>query len=138
MKKLKVTQLFWERILSSNNFKIGILYRFFFKLNQTDKQLEGRKIGFLFRWNILIKLIYTAFNSVLCLKMLMSTLTKRRHNMGNSLGDETSCESSTPLIYSTLNGLAPNGNWVLRKTPLKIYTQVICHYVDSFFSGVVV
>ena len=36
-------------------------------------------------------------------------LTRRRHNMGNSLGDETLCESSTPLTYSTLNVLAPNG-----------------------------
>ena len=38
-----------------------------------------------------------------------STLTRRRHDMGNSLGDETSCKSSTPLTYSTLNVLAPNG-----------------------------
>ena len=37
------------------------------------------------------------------------TLTRRRHDMGNSLGDETSCESSTPLTYSVLNVLAPNG-----------------------------
>ena len=36
-------------------------------------------------------------------------LTRRRHDMGNSLGDKTSCESSTPLTYSTLNVLAPNG-----------------------------
>ena len=36
-------------------------------------------------------------------------LTKRRHDMGNLLGDETSCKSSTPLTYSTLNVLPPNG-----------------------------
>ena len=36
-------------------------------------------------------------------------LTRRRHDMGNSLGNETSCESSTPLVYSTPNVLAPNG-----------------------------
>ena len=36
-------------------------------------------------------------------------LTRRRHDMENSLGDETSCEISTPLTYSTLNVLAPNG-----------------------------
>ena len=44
--------------------------------------------------------------------------------MGNSLGDETSCESSTLLTYSTLNVLAPNGQSLLRKTPLKFYTQL--------------
>ena len=38
--------------------------------------------------------------------------------MGNSLGDETSCESSSPQTYSSLNVLAPNGQWFLRKTPL--------------------
>ena len=36
-------------------------------------------------------------------------LTRRRHDMGNSLGNETSCESNTPLGYSTLNVIAPNG-----------------------------
>ena len=36
-------------------------------------------------------------------------LTRRRHDMGNSLGDETSCENSNPLTYLTLNVLAPNG-----------------------------
>ena len=41
-------------------------------------------------------------------------LIKRRHDMGNSLGDETSCESITPLTYLTLNVLAPNGQCVLR------------------------
>ena len=44
--------------------------------------------------------------------------------MGNSLGDETSSESSTPLTYSTLNVLAPNGQWFLRKTPLKFYAHL--------------
>ena len=44
--------------------------------------------------------------------------------MGNSLGDETLCESSTPLTYSTLNVLAPNGQWVLRRMSLKFYTQL--------------
>ena len=48
--------------------------------------------------------------------------------MGNSLGDKTSRESSTPLTYSTLNVLVPNGQWVLRKTPLKFYTQFIYYY----------
>ena len=37
------------------------------------------------------------------------SLTIRLHDMGNLLGDETSCESNTPLTYSTLNVLAPNG-----------------------------
>ena len=36
-------------------------------------------------------------------------LTRRLHNMRNSLRDETSCESSTALTYSTLNVLTPNG-----------------------------
>ena len=49
-------------------------------------------------------------------------LTRRRHDMGNLPGDETSCESSTPLTYSTLNVLVPDGQRVLRKTPLKFYT----------------
>ena len=59
--------------------------------------------------------------------------------MGNSFGDETSYESSIPLTYSTLNVLAPNGQWVLRKTPLKFYTQLIYYYieVESLTSGVV-
>ena len=49
-------------------------------------------------------------------------LTMRRHDMVNSLGDKTSCESSTPLAYSTLNVLALNGQWVLREMPLKFYS----------------
>ena len=52
-------------------------------------------------------------------------LTRRRHDMGNLLGNETSCESSTPLSYSTLNVLAPKGQWFLRKTPLKFYAHII-------------
>ena len=61
-----------------------------------------------------------------CVNTVLLCLTRRRHDMGNSLGDEISCGSSTPLTYSTLNVLAPNGQWVLRKTPLKFYTQLIC------------
>ena len=45
--------------------------------------------------------------------------------MGNSLGDEPSCESSTLLTYSTLNALVPNDQWVLRKTPLKFDIHLI-------------
>ena len=33
---------------------------------------------------------------------------KEKHNMGNSFEDESSCKSSTPLTYSTLNVFAPN------------------------------
>ena len=51
-------------------------------------------------------------------------LTRRRHDIGNSLGDETSCESNTQLTYSTLIVLAPNGQWFLRKTPLKFYAHL--------------
>ena len=54
------------------------------------------------------RLIDHAFVSQL-IKKFKLTLTRRRHDMGNSLGDETSCESSTPVTYSTLNVLAPNG-----------------------------
>ena len=36
-------------------------------------------------------------------------LTRRWHDIGNSLGEETSCENSIPLTYSTLNVLVPNG-----------------------------
>ena len=55
----------------------------------------------------------------------LQSLTRRRHDIRNSLGDETSCESSIPLAYSTLNVLVPNGQWVLAKTPLKFYAHLI-------------
>ena len=54
--------------------------------------------------------------------------------MENSFGDETVCGRSTPLTYSTLNVLVPNGQWVLRKTRLKFYTHLIYYYVDTLAS----
>ena len=71
-----------------------------------------------------IKKMLSSFSG-LFLQSSKKHLSRRRHDMGNSLGNDTSCESSTPLRYSTLNVLAPNDQWILRKTPLKFYCQLI-------------
>ena len=53
--------------------------------------------------------------------------------MGNTFGDETSCESSTPLTYSTLSVLAPNDQWVLIKNQLEILRSryILLSYLAS-------
>ena len=61
-------------------------------------------------------------------------LARRGYDMGNSLGNETSCESSTTLVYSTPNVLAPNGQWVLRKTHLKFYAHLIYYKAERLAS----
>ena len=103
----------WICFLLCMSFKVSAHLHFFLISYKPKNTTEY------FLWTIKIPMMIS-FASLLLLK-----LTRRRHDIGNSLGDETSCESSTSLTYSTLNVLAPNGQWVLRKMPLKFYAHLI-------------
>ena len=56
--------------------------------------------------------------------------------MGNSLGEETSCDSSTPLAYSTLNVLTGNSSKFWEKQlwnfTLSLYPTKLIHLSAVF------
>ena len=91
----------------------------------------GRHMAKKFLHNACLQYRNLKFNKIIYQISIQITLTRRRHDMGNSLGDETSCGSSTPLTYSTPNVLVPNGQWVLRKMPLKFYTLLMWYLAQK-------